>query len=79
MATQLKRNAIHFSESLSKDKSAVEEAQEKIEGNYDVMKKERTRLRDHSGKSGSTTWITMLVLLVVAVLFALMFIVIRLT
>lgn len=79
MATQLKRNAIHFSETLAKDQSVVEETQEKLQGNYDVMKKERTRLRDHSGKSGSTTCITMLVLLVVSVLFALMFFVIRLT
>ena len=55
MATQLKRNAIHFSESLAKDQAVVAEAQEKLEGNYDVMKKERLRVRDLRGKTGGTT------------------------
>ncbi|KAL0957063.1 hypothetical protein HGRIS_003161 [Hohenbuehelia grisea] len=55
MATQLRRNAVHFSETLAKDQALVKEAEEKLEGNFDVMKRERVRLRDHSGKSGSTT------------------------
>lgn len=47
MATQLKRNAIHFAGALEKDKSVVLETQEKLERNHDVMSKERVRLRDH--------------------------------
>ncbi|KII92205.1 hypothetical protein PLICRDRAFT_464542 [Plicaturopsis crispa FD-325 SS-3] len=64
MATQLKRNAMHFSESLARDQAVVDEAQEKLEGNYDVMKKERVRLRDHRGKSGSTTCLVLMSMLV---------------
>ena len=55
MATQLKRNAIHFSDSLAKDQAVVEDAQMKIEGNYDVMQRERLRVRDLRGTTGSTT------------------------
>ncbi|KAK0433066.1 hypothetical protein EV421DRAFT_2023647 [Armillaria borealis] len=41
MATQLKCNALHFSDSLSADKAIVEEAQQKIESNFNFMRKER--------------------------------------
>ncbi|KAK0213157.1 membrane fusion protein Use1-domain-containing protein [Desarmillaria ectypa] len=79
MATQLKRNALHFSDSLSADKALVEEAQQKIESNFDVMKKERVRLRDHRGKSGSTTCLVIMSVIVVTVLFIFMVMLIRLT
>ncbi|KAG2744906.1 hypothetical protein P692DRAFT_20865575 [Suillus brevipes Sb2] len=79
MATQLRRNATHFSESLVKDKSVVEAMQEKIEGNFDFMKKERIRLRDFRGKSGSTTCLVIMSILVVLVAFMLMVLVIRVT
>ncbi|KAG1739797.1 hypothetical protein EDD22DRAFT_982247 [Suillus occidentalis] len=73
------RNATHFSESLVKDKSVVEAMQEKIEGNFDFMKKQRIRLRDFRGKSGSTTCLVIMSLLVVLVAFMLMVLVIRVT
>lgn len=79
MATQLKRNAVHFSESLAKDQAVVEDAQEKLEGNLGMMTKERVRLRDHRGKSGSTTCLVVLSLITVSGLFVLMFFVIRFT
>lgn len=79
MATQLRRNATHFSESLVKDKSVVEAMQEKLEGNFDFMKKERLRLRDFRGKSGSTTCLVIMSILVVLVAFMLMVFVIRVT
>lgn len=79
MATQLKRNAIHFSESLAKDQAVVEETQQKLEGNFDVMNKERVRLRDHRGKSGSTTCLVMLSVITVSGLFVLMVSLIRFT
>jgi len=79
MATQLKRNALHFSDSLVKDQTVVEQAQQKLEQNYGFMQKERTRLRDHSGKSSSTTWLTVASLAIVGVSFIIMFFIIRLT
>lgn len=79
MARQLKENTIHFSSSLAKDKGVMEEVEEKLERNADVLGKERVRLRDHRGKSGNTTWITILSLLVVMVGFFMTFFVIRIT
>lgn len=79
MATQLRRNATHFSDSLVKDKSVVEAMQEKLEGNFDFMKKERIRLRDFRGKSGGTTCLVIMSILVVLVAFMLMVLVIRVT
>ena len=55
------------------------EAQEKLERNHDVMSKERVRLRDHHSKSWSTTWITLLSLIVVVIGFFMTFLVIRVT
>lgn len=79
MATQLKRNAMHFSETLARDQAVVEATQEKLESNFDVMQKERIRLRDHRGKSGSTTCLVVLIVLTVALLFVLMVSIIRFT
>ena len=77
MARQLKRNAIHFSTSLATDKAVVEEAQEKLESNFDVMSLQRVKLRDHSSKSSSTTWLTVGIVLLVLLLFVVMVGVIR--
>jgi len=77
MAAQLKRNAIHFSTSLAKDQAVVEDTQQKLEGNYDVMLKERVRLRDHRGKSVSTTCMVLGIVALVLVLFMLMVSIIR--
>lgn len=79
MATQLKRNAIHFSDTLAKDQTVVEEAGLKLESNYDSLHKERIRLRDHSGKSRSTTWLTLFSIIAVFVSFIVMFFIIRFT
>lgn len=79
MATQLRRNATHFSASLEKDKSVVDAMQEKVEGNFDFMKRERIRLRDFRGKSGGTTCLVMMSVLVVLIAFIFMVFIIRLT
>jgi len=79
MATQLKRNATHFSGSLEKDKSAVDELQEKLDSNFDGMKKERLRLRDFRGKSGSTTCLVIMSIIAVLVSFIMMVFFIRVT
>jgi hypothetical protein len=79
MATQLKRNVIHFSESLEKDASVVSAAQEKLEGNFDLMKTTRLRARDHGLKSrGTTCWVLGSVV-VVLMIFVLMMFLIRIT
>ena len=79
MATQLKRNAIHFSDTLAKDQAVVEETKLKMESNHDSLQKERTRLRDHSGKSRRTTWLTLFSIISVFVSFFVMFFIIRFT
>jgi len=79
MAAQLKRNAHHFSETLARDQAVVEEVQQKLEGNFGVMQKERVRLRDHGGKSGSTTCLVLAIIAAVVVLFVLMIVIIRIT
>ncbi|KAI0051101.1 hypothetical protein FA95DRAFT_1463876, partial [Auriscalpium vulgare] len=79
MAGQLRRNALHFSEALAKDQAALQDTDEKIGSNFDVMKKERLRLRDHRGKSMGTTCLTFASLIIVLVAFVVMFFVIRIT
>lgn len=79
MATQLKRNAVHFSESLDRDKSVVQSASEALEKNYDAMTATRVRLKEHSGKSWGTTWIVYGGLVAVSVAWVFMFFIIRLT
>ncbi|KAG6833318.1 hypothetical protein H0H87_008950 [Tephrocybe sp. NHM501043] len=77
MASQLKRNAIHLSESLAKDAAVVEETQTKVEGNFDLMSKGRLRIRDLKGKSRGTTCLTLTIVLAVLLLFVIMVGVIR--
>ncbi|XP_006463842.1 hypothetical protein AGABI2DRAFT_187306 [Agaricus bisporus var. bisporus H97] len=77
MATQLKRNATHFSDSLAKDQAVVEETHEKLESNFGVMLKERVRLRDFRGKSGSTTCMVVGIVIAVLALFMAMVSIIR--
>jgi SNARE protein 1 len=79
MAGQLRRNAEHFSTALAVDQAVLLNAEEKIDANFDVMKRERVRLRDHRGKSLGTTCLTLASVFVVAVGFLLMFFVLRFT
>lgn len=79
MATQLKRNAIHFSDTLARDQAVVEETNLKMESTFGEVQKERVRLRDHSEKSRGTTWLTIFSIVAVFVSFFIMFFIIRLT
>ncbi|KDQ55630.1 hypothetical protein JAAARDRAFT_37032 [Jaapia argillacea MUCL 33604] len=79
MAAQLKQNAIHFSKSLGKDQVLVEEAAVKLDENYDMMKRERLRVRDFKGKSGSTTCLVVMSVVVVMIAFFMMVMLIRWT
>ncbi|KAJ3709610.1 hypothetical protein C8R42DRAFT_692742 [Lentinula raphanica] len=79
MAVQLRKNAQNFSEKLAEDKSLVEETQTKLDSNFGMMQKERVRLRDHRGKSGSTTCLVIFAVVAVVVTFIFMVALIRLT
>jgi len=79
MAGQLRRNAEHFSGALAADQAVLRVAEEKVDANLDVMKRERVRLRDHRGKALGTTCLTISSVLVVAIAFLLMFFLIRFT
>jgi len=79
MAAQLRRNATHFSDSLDKDKAVVEATQEKLEGNFEFLKNQRIRLRDFRGKSGGTTCLVIMSVVVVLISFILMVFIIRVT
>jgi len=79
LSHQLKLNALHFSDRLAADSSVVKEAEEKLEGNLDKMKKERVRLKDYSGRASGTTWLVLLTVAVVILAWMLMFFIIRLT
>ncbi|KAL1742506.1 hypothetical protein HDZ31DRAFT_43094 [Schizophyllum fasciatum] len=79
MSAQLRRNALHFQEALVKDKAVVEAAGEKVESNLGVLTSTRLKLRDHRGKSGSTTWLVVACIVVTLILFVMMVALIRLT
>ncbi|CAK5262260.1 unnamed protein product [Mycena citricolor] len=72
MAEQLKRNAVHFSDLLEKDKLAMEEVDSKLEGNFGYMQKTRIMTRDLRSKTGSTFWLTMVSIIVVLLAFVFM-------
>ena len=55
MASQLKRNAIHFSDTLIKDQAVVEETKSKMESNLDELHKEQTGLGDYSREGRGAT------------------------
>lgn len=79
MAAQLRRNATHFSDSLEKDKAVVETMKEKLEGNFDLLKTQRIRLRDFRGKSGGTTCLVIMSVVIVLIAFIVMMFIIRVT
>jgi len=68
-----------FSEKLANDQAVVEDAQQKLESNFDVMKTTRIRIRDHGGKSRSTTCLVFFSVLGVTAIFVLMVFIMRFT
>ncbi|KAH8827323.1 hypothetical protein DL96DRAFT_1606301 [Flagelloscypha sp. PMI_526] len=79
MATQLKRNAHHFSKALEDDKAVLERAEDKIGQNLDTMTKTRGNLGTYSSKSRGTTWMTLGIVIFVFAAFIMMIALIRLT
>ena len=70
MAQQLKRNAMHFSTSLAKDKAVIEDTEQKIERNTEVLASQRVKMR-------SNTCLVVAIVLLVALVFVMIVIVIR--
>ncbi|KAJ6531981.1 hypothetical protein B0H19DRAFT_1214237 [Mycena capillaripes] len=68
MAMQLKRNAVHFGELLAEDQRVVEGTEQKLEGNFGYMQQTQVRAKALNAKTWSSTWINMLIILVVLVL-----------
>lgn len=79
MATQLKRNAQHFSDALAKDQPVVDDAQIKIEGNHDIMQRENLRTKALHKNSWWTTGYTVGAIIVALVAFAITVMFIRVT
>ncbi|KAI0253488.1 hypothetical protein BJV78DRAFT_1372312 [Lactifluus subvellereus] len=79
MAGQLRRNAEHFSNALAADQAVLHNAEEKTGANFDMMKQERVRLRDHHSRSLGTTCLTITSVLVVSIAFVIMLLIVRLT
>lgn len=79
MAKQLKINSLHFTEALARDRIVIEGAEGKLQGNLTRIQTERGRLKLHSLKSGSTTWIVMAAIITVIVAWIVMFLIIRIT
>ncbi|KAF9265004.1 hypothetical protein L218DRAFT_972195 [Marasmius fiardii PR-910] len=79
MSAQLRRNMLHFSDSLEKDAAVVEETKQKLESNFDTMSARKQQLSAHRGKSWSTTWLSLFVVIAVLVIFAIMVFLIRFT
>jgi len=64
---------------VANEAQVVEAMQEKVEGNFEFMKRARVRLRDFRGKSGGTTCLVIMSVIVVLIAFILMVFIIRLT
>ncbi|KAG7087328.1 hypothetical protein E1B28_013303 [Marasmius oreades] len=79
MSARMRRNMLHFSDSLAKDAAVVDETKQKLESNVDTMSERKTQLSAHRGKSWSTTWLTLFVMISVVVMFATMVFLIRFT
>jgi hypothetical protein len=79
MAGQLKKNALHFSGSLEKDKAVLEAADQQLDKNYDKMLKTQTQTKTMSSKRSGTTCFVFAIVLGVSVAFFFMVLLIRAT
>ncbi|BGO99609.1 Serine/arginine repetitive matrix 1 [Rhodotorula toruloides ATCC 204091] len=75
----LKTSTLTFSDSLAKDKEVMEKAKEQLEGNMGTMVGQQKRLKDVRGKTRGTTCWTIGLLAIVAVLWVLVFLLIKVT
>lgn len=79
LSSQLKQSSLAFGENLEKDKAVMENAQGKLETNYDGMKKTSGKLGTVKKKTRGTTCWTLGVVAVVGVAWVMMFFLIKVT
>lgn len=79
MSSQLKTNSQAFAHSLEKDKEVVLAAQDKLDGNLTVMKKEGGRLGGYGKKATGMVWVTVGLVGAVAAIWVGMFLLIKVT
>lgn len=79
MSSQLRLNSLSLSTSLAADRSVVENAQEKLEGNLGRMKKEGGRLGGYGRGQRGTTCMVIGLVGVVAAAWVVMFLLIKVT
>ncbi|KAH8090545.1 hypothetical protein HD553DRAFT_302709 [Filobasidium floriforme] len=79
MSHQLKLNAMHFSKSLEEEKSILESSQGVLENNLVKTQASKSKLSSVSSKSRSTTWLTIVSLLVVMIAWVWTYLLIRFT
>ena len=76
--TQLKRNGVHPSDTLTEDQTVVEETDINVESNYNLTAKELIiRFRVHSKESRGTTRLTPFGIVTVFLSFFVVFFIIR--
>ncbi|GAA5925932.1 hypothetical protein JCM1841_004044 [Sporobolomyces salmonicolor] len=79
LSSTLKTSSLAFSSNLEKDREVLEKAQEKLERNSGRMNAEQARLKQVRGKTRGTTCWTIGILAVVAALWVLVFLLIKVT
>ncbi|GAA5913081.1 hypothetical protein JCM5296_001673 [Sporobolomyces johnsonii] len=79
LSSTLKTSSLAFSSNLDKDREVLEKAQEKLERNSGRMGVEQARLKQVRGKTRGTTCWTVGILAVVAALWVLVFLLIKVT
>lgn len=79
MSGQLKTNSQAFASALERDKDVVLGAQDKLDGNLTVMKKEGGRLGGYGKKASGMVWVTVALVGAVAAIWVAMFLLIKVT
>ncbi|GAA5831747.1 hypothetical protein JCM3766R1_005003 [Sporobolomyces carnicolor] len=79
LSSALKTSSQTFSENLEKDKEVMKEAEKQLEGNEGKMKVQQERLKGVRGKTKGTTCWTLGILALVAMMWILVFLLIKVT
>ncbi|KAI5450376.1 hypothetical protein NCC49_003158 [Naganishia albida] len=79
MSHQLKLNAVHFSKSLEDEKGILEQSTEVLSRNLDRTQISKKSLDSVRKKTGGTTWLTIISIIVVMVAFMWTYLLIRFT
>jgi hypothetical protein len=79
LSSALKTSSQVFSDNLEKDKEVMKEAEKQLEGNEGKIKTQQVRLKGLKGKTRGTTCWTLGVLTIVAVMWILVFLLIKVT